>query len=225
MANDDQYKRLEELQNSGEWLRYKNAAPLIGELRANGFNNKEIKNIMWGIAAESRWKPNIVEKGDSKGGNGLIQLTGDANRAFYSKRLNEYIKENNLNYKNIDLVANRRQLDKDMQMQAVLARMFFQDRKKHLGASNYEQFETVHRAFAPKYETAEQRIERLNEEGWRYPEDEDLFIHAPAVEPQKPNPLTPAPKKAPSKPVAVPVSSIKSKINKDGTLDTTPPSR
>lgn len=182
----DYSKRAQELSDSGEIFRYKDAAPLIGELKKHDYKDDEIKNIIWGIAAESRWKSNAVEKGDSKGGNGLIQLTGDANRKFYSKRLNEYISGNNLNYDRIDLVANRRQLDNDPQMQAVLARMFFDDRKKHLGAKDYTDFRTVHSAFAPKYETAEQRIERLNREGWRKPEDLDIYANTPAIDENEP---------------------------------------
>jgi len=208
-------KRLDELEKSGEINRYQAATPVIGELRKAGYSDESIKNIMWHIAAESSWKSGNQEKANSQGGNGFIQLTGDENRKRYSDKLNEYITQNGLNYKKIDLVANRRQLDKDPEMQAVLARMYFDDRKRR--GLNYDKFEDVHKALAPQNRNPQDRIELLEKAGWRKPEDADLYAWSPAVEP-------PAPA-APSNPVAVPVSLIKSKINKDGTIDTTPPSR
>jgi hypothetical protein len=222
MANKD-LKRLEELENSGELERYKAATPLIGELRKAGYSNEAIKNIIWHIAAESSWKIGSQEKENSQGGNGLIQLTGDANRKTYSDKLNAYIAENGLNYKKIDLVANRRQLDRDPDMQAVLARMYFDDRKRR--GLNYDNFEDVHKALAPKNRNPQDRIDSLLKAGWRKPEDEDLWAWAPAVEPPKPvAPAVVAPAVvAPAVPTLT--QSIKSKINPDGTINTTPTGR
>ena len=146
-------------------------------------------------------------------------VIGELRKAGYSdesiKNIMWHIAENGLNYKKIDLVANRRQLDKDPQMQAVIARMYFDDRKRR--GLNYDKFEDVHKALAPQNRNPQDRIALLEKAGWRKPEDADLYAWSPAIEPPVPA--------APLKPIAVPVSSIKSKINKDGTLDTTPPSR
>lgn len=205
--------RLDELEKSGEINRYQAATPVIGEFRKAGYSDEAIKNIMWHIAAESSWRSGAKERGNSEGGNGFIQLTGDANRRTYSDKLNKYIAENKLNYKPIDLVANRRQLDNDPQMQAVLARMYFDDRKSR--GLNYEKFEDVHKALAPGNKNPNDRIELLIKKGWRKPEDADLMAWGPAVEPPKPV--------SPEKPVnQALIDSLRIKFNKDGSSNTTP---
>lgn len=215
---DKNLERLAELEAAGELERYKNATPLIGELRKAKYSDESIKNIIWHIASESSWKIDSQERKNSQGGNGMIQLTGDANRKTYSDKLNAYVAENGLNYKKIDLVANRRQLDKDPEMQAVLARMYFDDRKKR--GLNYDKFEDVHKAFAPQNPNPQDRIDLLLKGNWRKPEDEDLWVHAPAVDP--PKPVAPA---AVAPVVPTLTQSIKSKINPDGTINTTPTGR
>ncbi len=193
---------------------YAPAAPIIGELRRRNYSPKAIKNIIWHIAAESQFNPKAAEKPNGKGGNGFVQLTTDKNRELMSMRLRETGKGD------FDLVKNPRALDDRPDLQAwVVGEYFdnvnFDNKMGNRPLFDYEDFGQVHRALAPKNLNPKDRLDWLKKNGWRQPDDADLLMHTPALDPNE--------KKGEYNDDWT--GLVKRKINKDGTLDTPPSSR
>jgi len=179
MESDNQ-----KLQNSGEgeptfkmadWInnpkevdRYAWSSPYITALQNHGFENDEIKNVLWSIMAESGGKGTAMQKGGG-GGMGAIQLTGDANKKQYSEKLTKMLGRpvnlfNPAEYKNPDV-------------NPALTAAYFSDRDRGKG---YHNFADVHRALAPKDRNPQNRIDWLNKNKIRPPDDTDFMIHQEA---------------------------------------------
>ena len=154
--------------NPKEVNRYAWSTPYITALQNQGFHNNEIKNILWSIMAESGGKGTAMQKGGG-GGMGAIQLSGDENKKKYSKTLTNVLGRpvnlfNPEEYKNPDV-------------NPALTAAYFSDRDTGKG---YYNFSDVHKALAPKDKNYQNRIDWLNENKIRPPDDTDFMIHQEA---------------------------------------------
>lgn len=162
---------------------YEWAGPLIGELFKKGYNRNQIKNIITHLYAESDgradavqgdWKPGF--KGDPGGydvGRGLVQLTGKAN----------YVEMERLT--GIPLTKDPKLAAKP-ENSAIIAATYFKRRQETHGKKHnldYETFESVHRALAPKDSNPDNRLKIMEKKGLRMATEKDVFYHAPPYDP------------------------------------------
>ena len=139
-------------------FNYDYAYPLYHELMNAGYSEKEVMNIIHSSAAETMGgkKMRQMRSTGTRGGRGYVQLTGVDNRKVIGDMVG------------LDLVNNP-ELGEDPDNAAKIAVAFFNYRKGHIGAKNYEDPRMVHRALAPGAETFEQRQERMKQNGWYEP--------------------------------------------------------
>jgi len=148
-----------------EGQRYAWIQHLTHNMDKYGFTRDEQKNIYWSIMAESGGKMDSQEKGGGSG-HGLIQLSGDANKKLYSKKISKVLG------RPVDMFDPKQASAIDVQ--AELVPMYFKDRDLGKG---YTDFSQVHRAIAPRDRNPQHRIDWLNKQKIRPPEDTDFMIH------------------------------------------------
>lgn len=159
---------------------YEWSSTLIDELRKAGFRPSQIKNILpnllvesgWGRAdaVEGDWKKSFEgDKGNDYRGRGYVQLTGKLNYENMSRLLK------------LPLVENPK-LAADPVNSAKIAAMYLKDRAEEYGY-DYETFESVYKALAPKNKNPETRLAEIQKYGYRLATDDDVRFNMPAYDP------------------------------------------
>lgn len=156
------------------------SSTLIDELRKAGFRPSQIKNILPNILVESGWgRADAVQndwkkgwEGDKGGfdtGRGFIQLTGEKN------------------YKLLEGLT-KIPLTKDPTLaakpenSAKIAAAYLKERAERYGY-DYESFESVYKALAPKNKNPKTRLTEIEKNGYRMASDDDVRFNMPAYDP------------------------------------------